>query len=285
MSKKSKQTTTQDSTNKLSAYAPVAPVLDRSAGIMNSYLNDPQSTAVYSGPRVASLSGDTQQGLSMLRNSSGANTSAGYLTNLLGTASGSNNPAIQQMQDAIQRQVMAANNATFSRSGTVGGTAHQESLAKGLADGLAQPLFNAYESDEARKLQAAGLLPTVSQQAINNQLGAGQILDSYSQNKINAEMQKFKEQQLAPLQGVNAVFPYASQLGSQFGTQTGRSTNTQSSSPGVGQQVLGGLMMGAGALSGNPMLGAQLSGMMGGNVALAPWSWGTTTTNANGQVV
>jgi len=54
---------------------------------MNDYLSNPSSNAVYQGPRVADLSQDTQTGLRMARDSTGANASWNYLMSLL------NNPA------------------------------------------------------------------------------------------------------------------------------------------------------------------------------------------------
>ena len=60
MSGKSKSTSNSTQTN--TAYAPVKPVIDQGAGIMQDYLSNPNSTAVYQGPRVADMSGDTTAG-------------------------------------------------------------------------------------------------------------------------------------------------------------------------------------------------------------------------------
>jgi hypothetical protein len=242
---------------------------------MSDYLSNPNSTAVYQGPRVADLSADTQTGQQMLRDSTGANTSQDYLMDLLNSTENiADNPQVRAMQDAIRRQVQATTNATFSNAGTVGGTQNQNVLAKGLADGLAQPLFQAWQTDQANKLQAAGLLPTVGQQIINNQLGAGEITDSYNQSKINADMQKFEDERTAPIKAWSEVAPTAIQLGQAFGTTTGKSKTTQNQS--LGSQILGGALTAGGLMTGVPGVSSAVGGLLGqqgGNVALAPWTY------------
>lgn len=269
-----KTKTTQNSTQTNNAYAPVNPVLQQGAGVMKDYVNNPASNAVYQGPRIADMSGDTLSGLEGLRNSSGANTSLDYLTNFLNSPQAlEDNPQVKAMQDAIRRQVQATTNSTFSNSGMVGGTQHQGSLAKGLADGMAQPLFAAYENDQARRMQAAGLLPTVDQTIINNRMNAGQVQDSYAQNKINADMQKFEDERTAPIKAWSEVAPLAMQMGSQFGTTTNNSTTTQKTP--LGQQLLGGAMAAAGMMTGMPGLGSSIGGLLGTSapgVVGAPWT-------------
>lgn len=273
-----KSSSSTSSTQKTTPYAPVSGTLEQGSNIMSGYLSNPNSTAVYQGPRVADLSGDTQAGQQMLRDSTGANASQDYLTSLLNSSANiADNPQVQAMQDAIRRQVQATTNATFSSAGTVGGTQNQNVLAKGLADGLAQPLFSAYENDQARRMQAAGLLPQVGQQIISNQLGAGQITDSYNQNKINADMQKFEDERTAPIKAWSEVAPIATQMGQAFGTTTGQSKTKQNQS--LGSQLLGGALTAGGLLSGVPGLSSALGGMFGAttpNVALQPWNYTIT---------
>jgi hypothetical protein len=266
---------TTKSTQTKTPYGPATGAINTGLGQVTNYLNNPNSNAVYDGPRVADLSGDTQNAISMLNSSAGANTSADYLTNLLNTPSNvADNPQVQALQDAIRRQVQATSNSQFSNAGTVGSTFNQESLSKGLADGLAQPLFTAYQNDQANKLQAAGLLPTVSQQAINNQLTSGQIQDSYAQNKINADMQKFEDQRTAPIKAWSEVAPSLAQFGSQFGTSKGSQTTT--TDPSLTSQLLGGALAAGGiasGLGGTSGLSSLFGGLFGGgNKALAPWT-------------
>jgi len=261
-----KSTTTSTQTN--DPYKQVAPVIQQGSGIMQSYLNDPASNAVYSGPRVADLSSDTQAGLDLMRQSGGANQAYDFYSNLLNSGAGTMNPQVQQMQDAIRRQVQAATNAQFSNAGMVGGTAHQESFAKGLADGLAQPLFAAYENDMARRMGAATGIMGADQQRIGNQLGAGEIIDSHNQARINADRELFEEQRTAPLRAWSEVYPMASDLGSRFGS----STQTQTQKTPLAQQIAGGAMMGVGLMSGIPGVAAGAGNLLQG----APWSYGSS---------
>ena len=262
MGGKTKTSSTSSQTNQ--AYAPYKPVVDQGAQISQDYLNNPNSTAVYGGPRVADLSADTQAGIGQLRGSQGATASRDYLTGLLGQGAGSNNPQIQALQDKLTREAQARVNAQFSASGTTNGTQHQQSFSQGIGDALAQPLFQAYENDSNRQLQAANMLPGVDQGIINNRLGAGEIQDSYNQNKINADRGAFEERRTAPIRAWNEVGPQAAQIAAQFGTQQGK--QTQSTQTPVAQQVLGAGLAAAGLASGIPGLGSL-------GTSSSPWSW------------
>ncbi len=272
MPSKTKSTSTQTNT----AYAPVKPVIDQGASIMQGYLNNPNSNAVYDGQRVADLSSDTTAGLDMMRNSTGANGAMDFYKQIMDTPAGGNNPAIQAMQDQIRRQVQASNAAMFSSAGMTGGTQHQGSLARGLSDGLAQPLFASYENDMNRRMQAAGGYEGADQTRIGNQMGAGQVMDSYNQSKINADMNKFEEQRTAPMRAWNEVAPLASQIGSAFGTQKGQQTSSTSQSPLA--TIAGGAMAGLGLASGIPQLGS----LFGGSQASAPWQMPSVPYAQNG---
>lgn len=239
---------TTKSTQTKTPYGPATGAINTGLGQVTNYLNNPASNAVYSGPRVADLSQDTQNGLQLARDSTGANASQDYLMSLLSSTNNpADNPQVQALQDAIRRQVQATSNSQFSNAGTVGSTFNQESFSKGLSDGLAQPLFQAYESDQDRKLNAATALPGVGQQIINNQLGVGQTVDAYNQAKIDADMQKFEDQRTAPIKAWSEVSPSLLQYGSSFGTTNGKQTTT--TDPSLGSQILGGAVTGAGLAS------------------------------------
>ena len=122
-------------------------------------------------------------------------------------------------------------------------------------------------------MQAAGLLPQVGQQIISNQLGAGQITDSYNQNKINADMQKFEDERTAPIKAWSEVAPIATQMGQAFGTTKGTTKATKDN--GLFGDILGGAMAAGGLLSGVPGVGTAIGGMFGATQqpsAQAPWS-------------
>lgn len=283
MGGKTKSTSNSTQTNE--AYAPVKPVLDTGANIMQGYLNNPASTAVYGGPRVAAMSGDTTAGLDLMRQSTGANGAMDFYKQIMDTPAGGNNPAIQAMQDQIRRQVMATNAAQFSNAGMTGGTQHQGSLARGISDGMAQPLFASYENDMNRRMNAAGGYQDADQTRIGNTMGAGQIRDSYAQAKIDADRQAFEERRTAPLRAWNEVAPMANQMGSTFGTQTGQSTQTQQQKQSPLSMIGGAAMAGAGLMTGMPGLGAAVGGLFGGGAqggASAPWQMPSVPYAQNG---
>lgn len=295
----SKTKTTTNQTQTSNPYGPVSGVLNQGAGVMQNYLSNPASNAVYSGPRVADLSGDTQSALNMLRSSDGATSAMDYFKGVMNApqASGGGfgtNPYIQQMQDAIKRNVMATNNSLFSSAGMTGGTQHQESLAKGLADGLAQPLFAAYENDANRQLTqsendrnrrmtAAGSLSGLDQQRINNQIGAGEILDSYNQSKINAGKQLFDETRTAPMKAWGEVAPLAIQMGSAFPTTNSSRTSVSKESQGLGNTILGGAMAGLKVLGGISGAAAGLGSLTSGSSSAAPWTFSGQRYASNGS--
>ena len=281
----------QFANNQSNPWAPAAGVLQSGAGILQDYLKSPGANEVYSGARVAPMSADTTKALGMMGTSQGATDAMGFLKGVMNGGAGGMNPAVQQMQDAIRRQVQAATNANFSNAGMTGGTQHQGSFAKGMADGLAQPLFAAYENDMARKMGAANALPGIDQTRMGNQLGAGQIRDSYAQTLLDADRKKWEEQRAAPMRAWSEVAPYASQLGAagsssssigggsqsstgtnntnstMNGTSTKDGTTTNSRKPSMGSIIGGGLMAGLGLMTGNPMmaLGGLGSGLGGGS--------------------
>lgn len=277
----SKQKSKSSSTQTNSAYDPYKPIIDQGATVMQGYLNNPNSNAVYGGPRIADMSADTTAGLGLMRGSTGANGAMGFYKNIMDTPAGENNPAVAAMQDKIRRQVMATNAAQFSNAGMTGGTQHQGSLARGISDGLAQPLFASYENDMNRRMNAAGGYQDADQTRIGNTMGAGQVRDSYAQSKINADMNAFEEQRKAPMRAWSEVAPMASQIGAQFGTQSGTSNTTSKNSQGLGSSILGGGMALAGLASGFPALG----GLFGGGAQAAPsapWQMPSVPYASNG---
>jgi hypothetical protein len=153
----------------------------------------------------------------------------------------------------------------------------------GLSDGLAQPLFAAYENDMGRRMAAGAALPGVDQQRITNQLGAGNILDSYNQNKINADRQAFEENRTAPIRAWSEVAPLATQMGSTFGTQTGQSTSTTQQSQSPLAMIGGGLMAGAGLLTGMPTMGMGGLGGPFGSTSSSPWQMPSAPYASNGM--
>ena len=119
-------------------YGPSQPLYGKSASIVQDYLSNPNSTAVYDGKRSMDPSQYTKDGLSALANNAGYAQSRALMSDVVGGKYlDAGNPYIQKVQDQVQSSVMPGLNATFARSGMMGSTMHQGTLARGLSDGMA----------------------------------------------------------------------------------------------------------------------------------------------------
>lgn len=272
----SKQTTTKSNqTQQNTAWAPAQPYLEAGAQGLGDWMTGAGAQS-YQGPRVAELSDTTRGGIDMLKASAGANTAKNYYDDTLsGKWLDEGNPYMAKLQDATRAAVMPSINSMFSANGLVGSTLHQGTATRELGRAMAEPLFRAYEAERGRMDSAAGMLPQVDQIISGNNLQAGNILDQYSQNLINAQQQQFEADRMAPVRGITEAMPMLNQIGSQYGTQTSQGTQTSKQSTPLGQQILGGAMMLGGAASGLGGLGAIGTGM-GNMIQGAPWSYGNS---------
>lgn len=270
-----KTTSTSSQTQQNSAWAPAQPYLEAGVQGLGDWMSGAGAQS-YQGPRVAELSDTTRGGLDMLKASQGATTARNYYDDTLsGKWLDQGNPYMERLQDAVRASVMPSINSTFSANGLVGSTAHQGVMSRELGRAMADPLFQAYERERSRMDNAAGQLPQVDQIISGNNLQAGNILDQYSQNLINAQQQQFEADRMAPVRGITEAMPMLNQIGSQYGTQTSQGTQTSKQSTPLGQQILGGAMMLGGAASGLGGLGAIGTGM-GNMIQGAPWSYGNS---------
>jgi len=260
---KSKET--QNSTITKSPYDPAQPAIKQSISGVQNWLSNPASSAAYQG----GMSGWTKQGLDNLGASTGAKASSDYLQRVVnGDYLNAGNPYQSDLDASIRSAVMPSINATFSNAGMAGSTMHQGMLMKGLTEGLAAPRYQNYQAERSAQGQAAGLLPQVDAQAAQQALTAGQIKEGY-------DKAQWDENRTAGLRPYLETQGLLGTYGNMGGTSTG--TSTSSSSPSLGQQILGGGMMGLSMLGGgsNPlgMIGAQTRGLFGGNVGINPWSY------------
>jgi hypothetical protein len=259
----SKSTQSGRSTQKTTAYAPAQPGIDASIGGVTSWMNDPASREVYGGQRTVDPSAYTQQGLADYANVGAARESSDYLRGVIGGQGF--NPYMDQLTESVRASVMPGVNASFSAAGMGGSSAHQGVLAREIGRATAPHLFGAYENDQARRMQAAGMLPGVDERIGQRQIEAGQIGEGYDRERIAAEQAKFNEQKYAGLEPYATGMGLLGGIGQQFGTTTGKSTSTTSSKPSLGQTIGGIAGMGLGLMSGNPMgMIGGASGMMGG---------------------
>jgi hypothetical protein len=264
----SKNETTSTQNQERNPYAPAQPGLASAASGITSWMKDPKSAEAYSGPRVAQMSGRTQSGLDDMYNSTGLHQTQDFLGGTLdGKYLDAGNPYIQQVQDAVRSSVMPSVNARTSAAGiSPGSSVDQNLVSRALTDGMSQPLFQSYENERARQMQAAGMMPAVSQQITQNMIGAGQGQEVYDQRNIDAGRQAFEEQRVAGLQPYAAATPLLSQIGGAGGTSSGTSTSVQQTQPSAAQTALGVGMMGTQMATG--MFGAApLAGLFGGGAS------------------
>jgi hypothetical protein len=247
MSNRSRQTTT--STAQTTPFGAATGGINAGLNAATNYINNPNSSQAYGGPRVADLSGLTQQGVNNLGNNQGYGQATDYYQGVLnGNFLNAENPYLQNVQRSVTDRVMPGINATFGRAGMTGSTIHQNQLATGLGNAMAPLLFQNYENERNRQAQAANLLPTLYGQQARDQLTAGSVLDQQNQNLINADMAAFEENRTAPIRAVNEALPMLMQAGSTFGTRTG--TETREASPSMFNSLMGAGMMGLRVLGG-----------------------------------
>lgn len=267
---KTTNTTVQNTSQQRDPYAAAIPGLQSAGSGVTAWMNNPANAQAYSGPRVAQMSDRTGQGLDAMFNSTGAKTSESYLTDAVnGKYTSTDNPYLTQLQNSIRSSVMPSINARVSSSGMAPGSSVDQNLvATGLGNAMAQPLFTSYENERNRQQQAAGMLPGVSQQINQNMIGAGQMGEAYNQANIDAARQAWEENRVAGLRPYAEALPLLSTIGGAGGTSSSSSTGTQtqSTTPSLGQSILGAGMMGASMFSPMGMFGS--SGAFGN-----PMSW------------
>lgn len=288
MSFKSKQTQqtqqTQQQTTTRDPYAAAKPGLDAAATNVTSWMNDPNAAAAYGGPRVAGMSGVTRSGLDNLSAGAGAGTSMAYLNDVIGGKYlDAQNPHLAQLTDSIKSQVMPSLNAQFSNAGMVGSTQHQGSIARGMSDAFAQPLFDQYNNERGLQQQAAGMLPTIDTQSAQNRIIAGQTGEGYDQRVLDAQRAMFEEAQAKRAAQLQQATGMLGSIGQAGGTQTTNGvtngTTTSSNSPGLGQTLLGGAMALGGLYTGGAFgnIGQAVNTARYGNNGL-PWAYNPNAT-------
>lgn len=267
---KTKSTQTKD------PYAPAVPGLTSAASGITNWMNSGAGSQVYQGDRVTPMSGQTDAGLDALYNSTGGRATEGFLTDTLdGKYLDQGNPYMTQLLDSIRARVMPGINSRVSAAGMAPGSSVDQGLvSREMTNATAQPLFQAYEAERQRQMQAAGMLPGVSRDIAANMIGAGQAREGYDQKDLDADRQKFEEEKYAGLQPYAAATPLLSTIGNAGGTSQSNSTTTTSQNP---ISTIAGLgMMGAGLMTGMPGLGMMGAGGMTMPGTAANGGWSTT---------
>lgn len=267
MSGKSKTTTSQTS----NPWQPAQGALQQQLSGARSYMSNPISRAVYTGPRVAAMSDITKSGIDGFANPSAAQGALGYYQRVMnGDYLNPDNSYVKNLQQSITDSVMPGVNATFARAGMFGGTTNQGVLARSLTDGMAAPMFNLYGQERAAQQAAAGAIPGIEAGINQNRIAAGQVGEGYTQRQYDAAQQLLRDRQAAALNPYLSTLPITTAIGGMGGKQTGTQTQRQ---PAI-NSILGAGMMGA------SMFGS--GGLFGGASPFATFGaynpqWPTTT--------
>jgi len=257
----------QNSTQTATPFAPAAAGLTSGVQGLTDWMNSPAAQSVYQGPRVAQMSGNTQAGINQMASGGTLPEVQAALQQMM---SGNNfNPFNSAMEDAARTRAMQAVNQRVSDSGMApGGSVDQALLSRELTNALAPIQAQAWDANQNRIMQAAGMMPGVNNAITQGMIGAGQLQEGYDQANINANLAQFNEQQTAGIRPYATALPLLSQVGGQFGTNTssgttnGTTSGTTQNNPSPLQTALGVGMMGAGLMSGMGGMGA-LGGMFG----------------------
>lgn len=168
------------------------------------------------------------------------------------------NPALQGYLDTITNDIQNRVNSQFAAAGRDLSGANTGAMSRGIAEGVAPTLLNAYNTERDRQLGAAntlysagnqttGLLSGLDQQALANRTqgvdasqAALQANDSAAQQQLAIEAQR----RGIPLQNISDITGILGPI-AQLGQQSNSTTTSTQKTP-LGQQILGGLLGGVG---------------------------------------
>lgn len=228
----SKQTTTQ----KADPWAPLQPYLE--SGIKDAadlYKSGGFEISPYGGKMVAGydpmraqadegMQGAYQNAMDMSQQGQAALTAA--------MDPNARSAGWDQVLTNTVNKIMPGINSSFAGSGMTGSGLHAQNLAKGLGAGVADVENQAWQQNQNRALQAAGMLPGMAGMqfnALDAMREAGKDRQGQEQQEISAKIlkdQQGKSQQLSALQNYLSLM---SGVGGQFGSQT----STQSQNTGL----------------------------------------------------
>jgi len=288
--------TTQVTTKEIPEWAQPAAknLLDRGISLSN------QPYQSYDGQRIAGMTGEQLNGLSMVRGRAtyGSPEESAARQNFTDTMGGKylgqgaaynqyadmNNPYLQGMVNQSMNDVSGRVNSQFNGN-NYGTTAHQETLTRGLgeaannaygqaynlqaqlADANANRQQSAYSNERNNQLQMAGLLPQYGNIDYNNAqqlIGVGDIFRQEEQDNLNARYASWAEAQNQPYRQLDVL---GNALGSAVNGQGNVSSTGYQSTPYTANKLassIGGGLAGYGLGSAvSPEYGGYVGGALG----------------------
>lgn len=182
----------------------------------------------YTGERFAGMNADQAGALDMIRQQAGSGVQ-GQAESALGSflQGGQENPYLSQQIAQAQTETAAAYNrqvrpnqvaqavqsGSFGNANVMDAQANQDRILQQNLSNIASGMrFNAYGTDQANKMQALGMSPSIQQAGFTNAgqlLNAGNVQQSQAQDQADFGYQQFQEQQNDPykkLQAMSGVF-------------------------------------------------------------------------------
>lgn len=205
-----------------------------------------QTYQPYTGQRYADLNQTQNAGLQMVqdRAMNGSQTMGNAENSLNGFINGGNtNPYLDQMVNRAQQSVVdqfnnttkpqteaaMRNSGSFGNSGLLQMQQNQQKQAGQQMSDIATNMYgNAYNTDQANKMQAIGMAPTFGNAAYQDAsqlLNAGQIQQDQAQNPLDFAYQQSQESQNLPYKQLAA-------MSGVFGSNLGSTSTTQQSGSG-----------------------------------------------------
>ena len=196
----------------------------------------------YSGQRYADLNGTQNQALQMIQNRAlnGSSTMNNAESNLNQFMNGGNtNPYLDQMVSKAQRSVADSwnnmtkpqtdsamvNSGSFGNSGLQQTQLNQQKAAAQQMSDIATNMYgNAYNTDQANRMQAISMAPTFGNAAYTDAgqlLQAGNTQQNQAQNNLDFGYQQYQDQQNQPYKQLQAIGGVTSQGMGSCTSQTG----------------------------------------------------------------
>ncbi|OPB31566.1 tail fiber domain-containing protein [Bartonella sp. AR 15-3] len=213
---------------------------------MNFY-NKGSGKAVYDGERVTGLSDQTKNAINGLNNTAqnyensylnglatGQNSTSKNLSEMASGQQIGNNP---YFNDALQNALNKATNSinsSLAGAGRYGSGAHTGVLANELGGMATQALSQQYNQDVSHMMNANGLIDQANQnqlagannffqgqgQSNMNALTGGSLIDANNQQKLDAERQKWEQQNNLDWDHLSKLLSAGGAAAGGYGTQT-----------------------------------------------------------------
>lgn len=191
----------------------IAPELRPLANLYTQQAQELASTPwqAYSGQRFADLNGTQSLGIGMIQDRAlnGSQTMNNAESNLNKFIEGGNtNPYLDQMVQKAQDSVKSNFNTSAVNSGSFGNSGLQQQYAAGLTDVATKMYGDAYNTDQANRMQAIGMAPTFGNAAYQDAgqlLNAGNMQQQQVQNNLDFGYQQYQDAQNNPYKKLQTI--------------------------------------------------------------------------------